>query len=487
MKDILKKEKFFNSLFGNTFEYASIILINILLVPIFLKYWSTEAYASWIIFITAKGFLTTIYLAHSNFVYYENLKDGIKKKKIINERISSAIITSILFTILFFFISIYEIKTNKVGLFFKINNEFLKDWSFYLSLYILLYGLIINIKNFYIGPISIIQKFHIHSWFKGLSTFLIYSILCMSVIFGYNFKNAIKLLLQLEVLSTIIYIIYFYNFLKKENFYPVKPNIKKSFDDFFKSKIILLTYIMDFFKFNGVRFLVNIFSGPIQLVIFTTVRTLANSLNQLFIIIEKPLLPLIMNNKKDSNLIKINQYNFIFIVAILNPLIFFIQYIAPFIFELWTLNKINFDPLLFLFLTCSIIFMYLSMPIDKIITGNNYIFFNLFISINFLIFILLFFYFFTKIEKLYIIGVGFLFSEIIITNLKFVFIFKKLVKLKKIKQNLLIVNVSIFLLILFLSSVHILNFNKIIISIIFLILNYSSLYLLFKNKINYGS
>lgn len=477
--NILKKEKFLNSIFGNTFEYASIIIINILLVPIFLKYWSSEAYASWIIFITAKGFLTTIYLAHSNFIYYENLKDGFKKKNI-NERISSSIIASILFTILFFLISIYEIKTNKIGFFFKINNEFLKDWSFYLSLYILLYGLVINIKNFYIGPISIIQKFHIHSWFKGLSTFLIYSILCISVIFGYNFKNTIILLLELELLSSIIYIIYFYNYLKKENFHLIKPNIKKGFDDFFKSKIILLTYIIEFFKFNGVRFLVNIFTGPIQLLIFTTVRTLANSLNQLFIIIEKPLLPLIMNNKKDSNLIKINQYNFIFIIVILNPLIFFIQDLAPNIYELWTFNKINFDSLLFLFLSCSIIFIYLSMPIDKIITGNNYIFFNLLISIIFLIFILVFFYFFTKIEKLYIIGIGFLFSEIIITNLKFVFIFKKLVRLNKIKKNLLIVYATIFLLILFLSLIHILNLNKIIISILFLVLNYSSLYLLLK-------
>ena len=482
MKKILKKEKFFKSLLGNTFEYASIIIINILLVPIFLKYWSAEAYASWIVFITSKGFLTTIYLAHSNFIYYENLKDGFKKKKIINERIGSALIASILFTILFFLISIYEIKTNKIGIFFRINNEFLKDWSFYLSLYILLYGLIINIKNFYIGPISIIHKFHINSWFKGLSTFLIYSIICISVIFGYNFKDTIILLLELEILSSIIYIIYFYNYLKKENFHFIKPNIKKAFDDFLKSKIILLTYVMEFFKFNGIRFLVNIFTGPIQLLIFTTIRTLANSLNQLFLIIEKPLLPLIMNNKKDSNLIKINQYNFIFIIAILNPLIFFIQHMAPYIYEVWTLNKINFDPLLFLFLTCSIIFIYLSMPIDKIITGNNYIFFNLLISIIFLIFVLVFFYFFIKIEKLYIIGIGFLFSEIIITNLKFVFIFKKLVRLNKIKQNLLIVYVSIFLLILFLSLIHILNFNKIIVSILFLVLNYSSLYLLLKKQ-----
>lgn len=83
MMNILKKEKFLDSIFGNTFEYASIIIINILFVPIFLKYWSSEAYASWIIFITAKGFLTTIYLAHSNFIYYENLKDGFKKKKIL--------------------------------------------------------------------------------------------------------------------------------------------------------------------------------------------------------------------------------------------------------------------------------------------------------------------------------------------------------------------------------------------------------------------
>ena len=478
---LLRKENFFKSLIGGSIEFSSIILSNIILIPIFLSYWSLETYSCWILLIAAKSLINMVYTSHNNYICFENLKDGLINIKKINSRISSSLSISLILTLILFFISFLEIKTNYVAKSLKVEFYNIENWSFFFSFYILIYGFLINVKNFFIGPISILKKFHIHSLIKGVGSFLIYVTLAIFLITGHDFKVLVIVFFSLEIILTLFYIIYFYPVLKKNKFQLVTPNLNEGLINFNKSNIILINYFLDFFKFDGLRFLISLIAGPTQLIIFTTTRTLVNAANQFIIILEKPLLPLLMNNRKNSSINLIYKYNFYLIIFIINPLAFYSLEYIPLIYNYWTIGKIDFNSLLFLFLCFYLIIILLSLPIDKLIEGNNFLNFTFKINLIFIVILISFIYFYSKQYSLYLIGLGLFVGEFFIFILKLNFAFNKFNLLNKIKFNFIYVILSIFNLVSILILIYVFNLSKTYFSIIFLITNYFLFYLVYRN------
>ena len=79
-----------------------------------------------------------------------------------------------------------------------------------------------------------------------------------------------------------------------------------------------------------------------------------------------------MNSLKKNK--KVDTLNFIEIYWLISlfifcPLLILIQYILPYVFQYWTLDKIQFQPELFSLLIMSLLFYSLYVPFDIILRG----------------------------------------------------------------------------------------------------------------------
>ena len=80
---------------------------------------------------------------------------------------------------------------------------------------------------------------------------------------------------------------------------------------------------------------------------------------------------------------------------------------------MWTLGKIVFDDKLFLILNFSVLIYSISFPLRIILQSKNLIFFNLKISILYIIIVITFIWIANLKSEIFLIGMGILFSEFI--------------------------------------------------------------------------
>jgi len=227
-------------------------------------------------------------------------------------------------------------------------------------------------------------------------------------------------------------------------------------------------------KNQGSRIILVPFVGTIQLVAYVAMRTASNIITQFYSSLSNSLLIeyskyLINKDKKKF----INTYISLFglLIFMITPLAFIFQIFISDLYEIWTRNKIEFDPILFGFMSISILIFIFYQPALLIIKSKNIFIqeskITIFTSILFVI-ILIFF-----IDKYSIRGAGYtlVITELIACGLFFYYAnFWLKNNFIKFKNKIMIVT----FLDLLISSIFIillaLNFNNLItLSLMFLL------------------
>ena len=351
---ILKNMKFLkNPIFKNytslSLNHGAHILLNILLVPLFLKFWDISTYADWILISTIPAILTLGEMGLTT--YGSNLLVILYNQKKINK------INFTFQNIFFFSISIII----SIGLFLvflnfifnlkdllKINS--LSEYEFYLVIiFFILKFIFLTNSNFVNSIFRINNQYHLTVY---IQTFFIFSeIIFIAIVLFFDGS-----ILNVSAISLFNYIIAFLAsyYLIKRKFKWIKIMNIKNIDFLFLKKIFypsisfMTVNISKMILINGTIILLKIYTGELILILYNSLRLIMNGsrqfINILTISYQNQITIDFAKKKLTKILIKfktLNQYNFLLSTLILFILILFLE--KP--FTVWTGNNIdwNFD------------------------------------------------------------------------------------------------------------------------------------------------
>ena len=414
-------------------------------------------------------------MGHSDFIYHKSLNFKSKIIKKSNIDIISSLPYALITSLIILIISYLNIDLNFISNLLKISPDLEEIWniSFF---YIVIIGILLGSNKFFFqGPLAITGNFHIYIWSNFYHLLIISVVPGIAVLLGANFELAVKSLLITEFVSLIFIYYFFIIILRKKGFKIYKPNFIIGLNNLILSLWTFLKVVVEFFNQTGIRFLVSGIYGPIILVYFSTIRTVANILTQVLKTIGTPLLPELMyyvKNKKKQNVITIFELIYLMILLLVCPIAFFLQLAMPYFFELWTLSKITFDPFIYLILTQSIIFHALCMPAERVLTGSNLYKLNFFLKL--LIFLIMLFYIYFTRESLEIINVGIsiLISEILLFISSYILLLKYVIDINFnwTMKKLFIPLTSVIITFIFSALLAINTLNIVLVISVFVIL-----------------
>ena len=476
----MKKEtkKILSITLANWSQILLIVMGNLLLIPLILHSWSADLLGIWMILISVNQLIQILTFSHQSYIFNRAFILTSKKKFLINREIISAIPISIIIlsTLILCLLLIDEHSISKI---LNIENNYslnFKTGIIYLSIS---YLFTFAYSHFFSGIIAVKGYLHSLSWFKLLRSFLNLFIPAIAIYFGSNFIEAVYFLILSELISFIPLFIFVLNKLKKFSFKIYKFDISNGIKTFTKSLVIVLNNIVDFFKNIGLRLILASIFSPLYVSYFVTLRIISNFIKFSIDSFREPLFPQIMNSLKKNK--KNNALNFIEIYWLISlfifcPLLIAIQYTLPYVFQYWTLDKIQFQPELFSLLIMSLLFYSLYVPFDIILRGFNENIKILKISISTIFIFMVSFFILLKIFSFLSIGIAILLSEIFTLILYFIFI-KNFLEIKKIKlntnffifSNLYIVNTCIILFVIAINKLSILILLYFVLSFILLI------------------
>ena len=360
------------ALYGLGRNFTS-IFINIIALPIYLSFWNIETYGTWIIVLAINSFLKLPLFSYQEYLGNEFLKIG-RNNKI---EISRILYGSIFIGIIYFFIILILIYlllnfTDFIFLFGK-NNFIIEEIKLAILIYFgceifsVVNGVIIRaLYPFYYYP-----KLN----FLGLIISIIIPLIqILSLTLGFKIIGLCITSFIIINLINIILFIYLFKLLLKEKIRFFEYNLINNFNHLKKSTFLILGKTAELFKNEGIRIILVPFLGNVLMVNYTVIRTASNLMRSFFNSILNSLLIEFIDYINQKNKIKFqNTYYILYFLTSLfiTTSAFFLQTIAPPLFELWTKNNISFDNVLFASFSIAFIIMVFYSPSLMILKGKN--------------------------------------------------------------------------------------------------------------------
>lgn len=394
------------------------IIFQLVSVPVFLFFWGTTRYGEWLLLNSFTVFFQMSDLG-LNTASLNNFVVNYQKGNI--EKCRNIIITSLLFiTSIFSLVLVLLISLFNLSVFEKILklDSLSSDSVFLCILLMLLYtylGTLANVfnsfynaKNKYSRGLSLDNIFRIT---EGLTlivlVFLDFSFLSIQVIFCMlkSLHLGIKYIDSKKYFDIIFKFKYFNLEVLKELFIP--------------SLAFLLMPVSNTLGFQGILFIINYYLGPNFIVLYTTTRTLINTIRSFCDIFTRSIWPNITLEFSNNNFKLVRLYHsrlllFTFIIFVLSTI--FILLFGKIIYVTWTSGKSEFDIILVLLLLISLLGNLVQTSGSLILQATNqhigYSIMNLLLSI--VGFIVVFFV--TKLTKsLSFLPVGLIVTEVFLS------------------------------------------------------------------------
>lgn len=391
---------------------------NIILVPLFLKYWGSEKYGIWITIFAFSSLLKTIDLGHQNYVGNEFNIAFFKSKDQAKEILGSAFYIAILLGFLELLVYIFfawGIKGSNInGLSNSITLNLELRYS--LFLFILIWGVSGSLGGLLIRiiyPLGLYAKTVFYSLIYKIAEILI---LLSSIIFNWSLAE----LCLFYALITAIYntLIFYYVKNVMPDFFPwwQRANLKLGFLNLFKSITLTINGFIEQFNSSGIILLISKVIGIFAIPIFTTIRTLTNIVLHITNLVTNPLIPDIIrfHTKGEKNKLNLIFDTNWFIAGLLVNLPFLI--VAPFIqlfYKLWVKNNLQFNFNLYILLTLSVAFINTGRSYMEYLSSINSVRSMMIITISRVLLTIGIGFFITPILGLIGIGISILIAEII--------------------------------------------------------------------------
>lgn len=224
----------------------------------------------------------------------------------------------------------------------------------------------------------------------------------------------------LIAVSTIIYSIVVFRWTAQvmPEYYPWWKGfrLKTGFQNFSKSTILTINGFLDQMNTNGILFLISKFITASIIPVFTTVRTLTNTMTMLTNLFVQPLVPEMIrfeSEGKKENIWKIIEVNWLVSGSLISVAYLILIPVADSLFTIWTKGHIEFNKPLFYLLSLSVLAINFGRSLTSYLIGINDLKRMSVLSIT--RFVLIFGVSFTLIHSLGLtaIGIGILAAELI--------------------------------------------------------------------------
>ena len=463
----MKNEK--NKILSTTYAKLSEILIlvssQIIIVPLILSKWDPNMLGIWYILLSTTQLIQLLNLSQHSYLYNKAFILNKKNKKQINKDIFSAIPISIVISLLIILLLLISNKYNFFSNILNIDQSFSQSFNLSIIYLSFVYLTTFSYGTFFYGPFSVYGYYDTYAWLKVVRIFCVSFLPSISIYLGADFILAVYVLIFSEIFSFIIFAIYSIKFFQKLSFKIYKPNFEDGISDFISSLLIFINFVIEYIKNIGFRIIVASIFSPLVVSYFVTTRIITNFIKYIIDGLRDPFHPKLMNSlkkKDEKNVLLIIEFYWHISFVLLCPLAIILQIVLPYIFEIWTYDKIVFMPFLFSFLMMSVLINSIYIPFDMILKGLNKNKSILKISIAAICILFFLIVFFIDSDSFVFIGLVILISEIFVFIGLSYFTIKILLK-RKINFNfslyfLIVLNTINYCAILFVIAYF--NINK---------------------------
>lgn len=355
------------------------MITQVLLVPLYLSYWSVTTYGLWLAAISFSGLLNSLDLGYQEYLAYEFLKIGKEDKIKFSKYLSSGVLFGVLLGIMQILIVIILYFFNIVELVLK-GSKFIVDSAGIHDVFIILFlqssiwlvcGSVGGLLN---RALSTFGYYPRMAWWAVFSCVFLNLAPAIAVFLGADLMHTGITMAVARIATDIPVYIDMIRLLKKEKITIVFPSIKLGWTNFLQSIYLSVTGLFDNIRQQGARLFLTPFIGSAGLAAFSTMRTGSNVALQGLRTIINPLMPelMVFLHKRDQERTEM-AFGTVWIVAIaiLAPALIIIQSFIQPLYIAWTRGKIPFNPWLFATLSIGILVYAISQPAVSILRGNN--------------------------------------------------------------------------------------------------------------------
>ena len=376
---------------GSSVAWLSILLSllgQVLLVPVFLTYWSAATYGTWLALQATVGLSYMFSLSYQTYLQGEFLKVGREEPGRARQLLWTALpvawgisalellgVVSLYFCIdiatVLGVVDVTEVSTDVlfvILLSYTLQNLFLMPFAGIAVKLLTVYGYFSRMASWGVLRIALTLGAPVIALFYG-GDFLLVGLVWVSA-------HMVSALLQhVDVLMIM----------RREHILSFeRPEWRRAFRMLVFSQAITIRDFLNTMRNNGVRIVMSSFLGGVAVAIFSTNRTVANVLQKGVGTITNPLLPELMhavNRREQAKIESFFAIVWLLLLIFLVPGFLLMQNLMAPVFAFWTQGKVAFDSSLFAWFSGTILLYAVGQPAFAIISGNNLLRVQLVISL----------------------------------------------------------------------------------------------------------
>ncbi len=366
---------------GSVASWAQIavnLVAQIVLVPIYLNYWSVNTYGVWLAIQGIMSALSMLDMGHQNYMGYEFLRIGRQNIPALCKHLCSAVIIAVgigivlvLLTVVFFFTGILDFLLGASG---PEEVALVNAAGIALILQATLWLALTSVPGLVVRVLFVFGYYPRMSWWAVLYVIVTAVAPLLAVVSGADLLMAAVVMAVGSLTVSAFSFVDLYRLLKKERIKFVKPSFALGYSNFRKSLPLLGKSLFENVRQQGVRLVLAPVAGPAALAAFSTMRTGANVALQGLNTIVNPILPDLMRFLHDRDQPRSEaafSTIWIVVVALMAPGAVILQLVMEPFFVFWTQGKITFDPFLFATLSVGVLVYAVIQPAMAVVIGNN--------------------------------------------------------------------------------------------------------------------
>lgn len=353
------EKRIVSGVFVGFISFALGFVQAILLVPILLTYWGNEIYGFWLVLNAGYIILQTLDSGHQQFIGNEfNIIFFSAKKELKSVLASSLRIASVIGLVQLIVVFILVI-TSSIHFFLGLDAVTVQLQLLNVCLIVLIIGWISS-GTFTAIILKLLIPYGYYSKMIWWGIYKQFGSFFVLIIIAINRGSLLTATIGITIFTLLINLLFLYRIkVLLPDLFPWwrDGNLKVGWKNFKNSSLLSLSTVIYQFSSNGLILLITNLFGAIVVPLFTTIRTLTNSITSMTNILIQPLQPDIVKFRVQNEFKKITDtfdINWLISGAIINVGALIVLPFIIDIYEIWTRGKIEFNFPLFLLLTWSV-------------------------------------------------------------------------------------------------------------------------------------
>lgn len=360
------------------------IVSQVALVPLYLSSWDAEVYGSWLLLQAVWAAIAILDLGHHEYIGYECLRRPADNRPEISEIMMSAIPVAVLIGVWDILLVTGLVQSSQVAAWVGADEQLFGQWSNALLLMAVTSLFTTSVSGILIRGIAPFGYYPRVAWWGTFYAIVTAVTPGFAVYLGADLWETALTLCATNIAYHAAHFFDITRIAKRERLFAAVPDFAKGICRGAAALWLVAKTFAEMLRQQGTRLLLAPLAGVSDLAAFATMRTGANFALQGLNTISGPVMPELMRYlavRDQARTESAFAVVWLMLCGVLCPAVLLVQYVAPFVFPLWTQGKIQFDPQLFLMLSLGILIVALAQPATAILLGNNLLRYQLVISL----------------------------------------------------------------------------------------------------------